>query len=382
MNSPPATKTNSERTYQFELPTPRATLSLASGMEMRPKKEILRSLSELQQGLGDLELIIPLCDRVISRFPIGPAKSQVADTNAAPNEVRSIIYDRFFDVERASNSVGKNKILETLVRGLAIVMLNTFTLEGTVSRISQVEFGLLHQSFAVIIESLQEVSDSACQWSYAVSATCPIKKIKQWLRRLKPRYKDPSKYLTAIVEPLDSEALKMWRQGHQLFFVLIQAATLELQLFINCTNNQDLDAAKRHLNRASMVMLGSAASMRIAGDVDQNSYQQIVVPAMLAAHPKFTGSISPDHGILVERYKAIGARKDLPVELHGAYDRFLLSVSTALAAHTSVCAFHRGGQRSSTGSGSSTKLTGIETLRRIGAYWLKLLRNPRSSKKK
>jgi hypothetical protein len=203
---------------------------------------------------------------------------------------------------------------------------------------------------------------------------CPLTTVLNWLRLNLPKASDPTKRIAAIIADLDAHALRMWREGHYTFFVLILMSIVELRRFLKAVAAGDHAAANRHLDRASTLMLGSGAAMRVAGDVNHNSYADAVVPSMKKANPKFSGSDSPDHGALIDTYKEIEkVAGNLPVEVQPAYNRFLSSVRTAIGAHVYVCAFHRGEDRPSTGSGSATKLSGVETLKRIGAHWLKLL---------
>jgi hypothetical protein len=209
---------------------------------------------------------------------------------------------------------------------------------------------------------------------------CPFTTILTWLGLNRKKSAASTKRIAAIVADLDIHALRMWREGHHVFFVLIQAAIIELRGFLKAMTASDHVGATRHLDRASTLMLGSGAAMRIAGDVNQNSYADTVVSSMKKANPKFSGSDSPDHEELIETYKEIEEIVEyLPVEVKPAYNRFLSAVRTAIGAHVFVCAFHRGEERPSTGSGGSTKLSGVETLKRLGAHWLKLLTRHKGS---
>lgn len=203
---------------------------------------------------------------------------------------------------------------------------------------------------------------------------CPFKKALTRFGFVLAEPEEPRKRIADIVADLDLHALRMWREGHQTFFLLIQMTIFELRSFLKAMALPDHALARHHLERASTLMLGSGAAMRIAGDVNQDSYANTVITSMKKANPKFSGSDSPDHKELVRTYKDIERLAgNLPVELQAAYARFLSAVRTAIDAHVFVCAFHRGEERPSTGSGSATKLSGVETLKRIGGHWLKLL---------
>ena len=201
---------------------------------------------------------------------------------------------------------------------------------------------------------------------------CPLLKITTWFGIWSPQLKNTSE--PDMNESTDVRALRTWREGHHVFFLFIQMTTIELRRFLKAEAIRDYASANRHLELASLLMLGSSAAMRVAGDVDQRTYSTTVVASMIQRNPKFSGSDSPDHHELVETFRVVkSVAEHLPNQIRPSYIRFLSSVRTAVDAHVFVCAFHRGEERSSTGSGNGTKLSGVETLKRLGQYWFKLL---------
>src|SRR5437762_1084310 len=89
--------------------------------------------------------------------------------------------------------------------------------------------------------------------------------------------------------PEDLHAHHAWIRGHWAFFVLIQAAIINLTRLKLALDRHDAQAATRLFEQSSTLMLGSAVAMRIAGDVNPASYQKSVIPSMKAARPKFSG---------------------------------------------------------------------------------------------
>lgn len=171
--------------------------------------------------------------------------------------------------------------------------------------------------------------------------------------------------------PEDLRAHHAWRHGHWAFFVFIQAAIINLTRLKFALDRHDAAKARRLFEQTSTLMLGSAVAMRIAGDVNPDSYQKSIMPSMKAARPKFTGSDSSDHAELIRCYHALTSLlAQLDTELRHSHLRFVNAVDVAWAAHRFVCGDHGGNERASTGSGCKTELSGVETLEKLGAHRL------------
>ena len=147
-----------EPDYRLPLPTPVAAKSLAVGLGGAVTPEVLQALTELEKVGGAVppDQVAIVLDRIITEL----ALADTVDDKAMlpPPENRGEIYDFYFAVERLPESAGKDKILRALVVALAVVMKNTAALESANSKVSPVEFGLLHHTFTVIVESLRELS--------------------------------------------------------------------------------------------------------------------------------------------------------------------------------------------------------------------------------
>ena len=174
--------------------------------------------------------------------------------------------------------------------------------------------------------------------------------------------------------PEDLHAHHAWIRGHWAFFVLIQAAVINLTRLKQSLARHDAVKARHLFEQTSTLMLGSAVAMRLAGDVNTDSYQKSVIPSMKAARPKFSGSDSSDHAELIRCYQILTAPLTLlDTELTLAYLRFVAAVRTAKEAHKFVCGDHGGNDRPSTGSGGKTELSGVETLEKLGSHRLTMI---------
>lgn len=174
---------------------------------------------------------------------------------------------------------------------------------------------------------------------------------------------------TRPMTPEDIHAHHAWIHGHWAFFVLIQANIILLARLKKALERGDAATARRLFEQGATLMLGSAAAMRIAGDVNQASYQQSVIPSMKAARPKFSGSDGCDHAEMIRSYQALTPHlMAMEPGLRLAHLRFVAAVKAAWVAHQFVCGEHGGNDRPSTGSGTKTELTGVETLGKLGAH--------------
>lgn len=174
---------------------------------------------------------------------------------------------------------------------------------------------------------------------------------------------------TAPMSPEDVHAHYAWIHGHWAFFVLIQATIVTLTRLRKALERRDTATARRLFEQGATLMLGSAAAMRIAGDVNPDSYQKSVIPSMKTARPKFSGSDSSDHAEMIRCYQALTALlAATDSESRLAHLRFVAAVRVAWSAHQYVCGDHGGNDRPSTGSGYNTELSGVETLGKLGAH--------------
>ncbi|MGP4011183.1 hypothetical protein [Streptomyces sp. 4N124] len=172
------------------------------------------------------------------------------------------------------------------------------------------------------------------------------------------------------------DTLSRWRLGHQVFFSLIQALIVSVGCLEECLKDDpdDIDGACRLLEDATVLMIGSGASLRYAGDFTRTHYTDAVRPAMMPPHinAKFSGLQLRDHRILLKllhRVKPLVASPAPAVDK--SYRLLLDAMSTAYDAHISVCS-RFGGDRESSLRTPGSRVPAVEVLqrfrdRRIGA---------------
>ena len=148
--------TTSEPDYRLPLPTPTQAKSLAEGIEAAIPPVIAAALAELAaaNGSGDLAAIEAVTDTVVAKFAIAHAR----DTSGLTAGDRYTIYDAYFALNRLPDNATKERAMEVLTVALAVVMKDAGKAEAASSGVTPIEFGILRQALAVVIETLTEAN--------------------------------------------------------------------------------------------------------------------------------------------------------------------------------------------------------------------------------
>src|SRR5262249_8774994 len=85
--------------------------------------------------------------------------------------------------------------------------------------------------------------------------------------------------LAADVVEGPEDPLLRWRLGHQVFFAMIQSLIVATNCTMHALECEDIGRAAAGLELATVLMWGSAASLRFAGDFSPESYETVVRPA-------------------------------------------------------------------------------------------------------
>ncbi|WP_327358857.1 hypothetical protein [Streptomyces sp. NBC_01304] len=165
------------------------------------------------------------------------------------------------------------------------------------------------------------------------------------------------------------DPLIRWRLGHQVFFALIQALIVSVGCLEDCLKDdpEDIDSACRLLEDATVLMIGSGASLRYAGDFTRTHYTDAVRPAMLPPHinAKFSGLQLRDHRILLNLFHRVKPLVASPAPAVGkSYKVLLEAMSTAYDAHIFVCS-RFGGDRESSLRAPGSRVPAVEILQRF-----------------
>lgn len=170
-------------------------------------------------------------------------------------------------------------------------------------------------------------------------------------------------------DDVTGDPLIRWRLGHQVFFALIQALIVSVGCLEECLKDDpdDIDSACRLLEDATVLMIGSGASLRYAGDFTRTHYTDAVRPAMMPPqiNAKFSGLQLRDHRILLRllhRVKPLVASPAPAVDK--SYRLLLDAMSTAYDAHISVCS-RFGGDRESSLRTPDSRVPAVEVLQRF-----------------
>lgn len=167
--------TNSDPDYRLPLPTPAQAKSLAVGTEAAISPVITTSLAELAtaNASGNPATIASAVDAVIGKFTIASDADAAIETDddglalnfQIPVPASSVgnahgdrfsIYDLYFEVDRLPESATKAQALDALTVALAVTMKDVAKAEGEKRGVTTIEFGLLRQALAVVVEVLTE----------------------------------------------------------------------------------------------------------------------------------------------------------------------------------------------------------------------------------
>ena len=103
-------------------------------------------------------------------------------------------------------------------------------------------------------------------------------------------------------------ALRRWRCGHRLFFVVTQGIVSALSGLARAVSEDDRPTACSALSAAAALSRGAAAALRFTADFPAEAYADTVRPSMMppGVPPGFSGVQGPDHRVLVELYRRMG----------------------------------------------------------------------------
>lgn len=204
-----------------------------------------------------------------------------------------------------------------------------------------------------------------CSIDLASSSDFFSKNSKQQLDSL---VSDGEKHLDANIEPLS-----IWRKGHWIFFIFIQALIICLRRLIRLADSGRLDEAKSEFNTATQLMWASGAAMKLASSYSKEIYDEFIRPTMMLAHPKalvhatdLSGMMSWDHHYLVNvvwKKEFSSFLKRMPVELQCEYEKFVYAYQEGLSkGHISICSRFGG---KTTKSLFSSRTMAVDSLRHI-----------------
>jgi hypothetical protein len=130
-----------------------------------------------------------------------------------------------------------------------------------------------------------------------------------------------------------------WRNGHVVFVGLIASAIYFHLKVIEAIAARDNVAANFALRDASCIFHGSAAALRLAGDLTPEQYddiRELMAPPNLSEG--FSGTWNTDHRHLLKLVKQLGAAIQIThPAIASAREEYLLSINAAYGAHRYVC---------------------------------------------
>jgi len=329
-----------------------ASMSAIIGMMNQRTADALRTVIDTNPQNSDRHALAAV-DAALACLtaPAATTKYTDAERNSLPEDLYEE-HDLFFGAIRVTGNPVET-FAHTMLQALRS-QLNDALSAGT--SLCSGERGQLREAFWSVFHELWRIGVAGTPFEYAARAR-PLD--------------------TGLgLDDAEADPLIRWRLGHQVFFALIQALIVSVGCLEECLRDDpdDIESACRLLEDATVLMIGSGASMRYAGDFTRTHYTDAVRPAMMPPHinAKFSGLQLRDHRILLKLLNRVKPLLASPAPaVDKSYRQLLDAMSTAYDAHISVCSRFGGDRESSLRTpGSSLPAVGVLERfrsRRIGA---------------
>ena len=133
------------------------------------------------------------------------------------------------------------------------------------------------------------------------------------------------------------QAMRTWRRGHHVFFVLTQGLVVTLALATEALRDGEWAQAEAHLELAITLLDASGSAMELAAEFDTADYVATIRPSMQApALPtELSGVMSADHVALMT--ELAGLRTHLEIHAAPLRARFQAAVARLYDRHIRVC---------------------------------------------
>jgi hypothetical protein len=284
------------------------------------------------------ELLARVENALAALGPPGPAVAYNPEDHAALTDERYEEHDQFFCVQRVDGNPVE-AFIRALLEACRAHLLDSLSVPSGL--VAEHRHQLVH-AFTASWSLLEECGPDRAD---RVRATCtPVQ-----------------------VDPVDGDPLLRWKLGHQVFFALVQSLVVTVGCAVDALRRGD-QAVHRMLDVATVVMRGSGAALRYAGDFSPLQYRGVVRPAMMPPNlaAKFSGLQIRDHAYLLKwlaEFRPILAAADEAVS--GRYQRFVAEMGTTYDAHRYVCARFGGDAEPSLRMSAASSMTAADVLERL-----------------
>lgn len=184
------------------------------------------------------------------------------------------------------------------------------------TNLNKTDWGKLHCAYAVLFDLLSNTNHTA----YKIIPINPKKKI------------DSSK----------ESGINRWEQGHYVFMTIIQGMIISLNFFTHHSNHPDNEENINHyMHITAMLMWGSEAALKFAGDFSNFAYDSEVRPTLSPpiAPPGMSGLYWRDHEFFIKKiiFKLKPVFSNPPHFLEEAVNSFREALACVYDAHKLVC---------------------------------------------
>ena len=143
-------------------------------------------------------------------------------------------------------------------------------------------------------------------------------------------------------ENIQTQIIEMAEQGHYVFMTIIQGMIISLNFFTHHSNHPDNEENINHyMHITAMLMWGSEAALKFAGDFSNFAYDSEVRPTLSPpiAPPGMSGLYWRDHEFFIKKiiFKLKPVFSNPPHFLEEAVNSFREALACVYDAHKLVC---------------------------------------------
>ncbi|SEM94634.1 hypothetical protein [Lihuaxuella thermophila] len=143
------------------------------------------------------------------------------------------------------------------------------------------------------------------------------------------------------------QAVLRWKQGHQIFHVLLVVMNTALEVSLDSVRHRDWSCVSSSLQRLTVLFNASTAVMKYSADFPRHLYEDLIRPSMMPPFlsPGFSGQLNTEHHVMLENFrnlrtmlmKELGEVQQWPADLAKAWTSLVKSQVYNRKHHGLVC---------------------------------------------
>lgn len=143
------------------------------------------------------------------------------------------------------------------------------------------------------------------------------------------------------------QAVLRWKQGHQVFHVLLVVMNTVLETSMDSVKHRDWSCVSSSLERLTVLFNTSTATMKYSADFPRSHYEDLIRPSMMPPFlsPGFSGQLNTEHNVMLENFQSLrtmlmselGQVQQWPADLKRAWTSLVKSQAYNRKHHGLVC---------------------------------------------